>query len=218
MGIISLERIDNLIWLGRYSERIYLTIKEFFQYFDAMIEDPYLYKDYCKALQIPMIYQNPEDFIQRYISDETIGDSLLSNLYRCYDNCIVLRNEIGTESMTYIEMALNELKEVKRQSLIMDLQLVMDHILAFWACISENVLDYDIRNLIKLGQRQERLDLFLRLRKEKENIEMAFHSFKHRLHKTILCFDVEKLDALNSEIKKEKMDYSQCIIWIEALL
>lgn len=30
MGIISLERIDNLIWLDRYSERIYLTIKEFF--------------------------------------------------------------------------------------------------------------------------------------------------------------------------------------------
>ena len=43
MGIISLERIDNLIWLGRYSERIYLTIKEFFSCYDKMLDDPNLY-------------------------------------------------------------------------------------------------------------------------------------------------------------------------------
>lgn len=63
MGIISLERIDNLIWLGRYSERIHLTIKEFFFYYDKMLDDPNLYKEYCYALQIPMIYENPKDFI-----------------------------------------------------------------------------------------------------------------------------------------------------------
>lgn len=106
MGIISLERIDNLIWLGRYSERIYLTIKEFFFYYDKMLDDPNLYKEYCYILQILMIYENPKDFIDRYVCDPTISDSLLSNLFRAYDNCIVLRNEIGTESMTYLEMTL----------------------------------------------------------------------------------------------------------------
>ena len=99
MGIISLERIDNLIWLGLYSERIYLTIKEFFSCYDKMLDDPNLYKEYCYALQIPMIYENPKDFIDRYVCDPTISDSLLSNLFPAYDNCIVLRNEIDEKSV-----------------------------------------------------------------------------------------------------------------------
>ena len=219
MGIISLERIDNLIWLGRYSERIYLTIKEFFFYYDKMLDDPNLYKEYCYILQILMIYENPKDFIDRYVCDPTISDSLLSNLFRAYDNCIVLRNEIGTESMTYLEMALYQLQEIKNSdSLLLDLQLVMDHILAFWACISENVFDYDVRNIIKLGQRQERLDMYLRLKKEKEKIKMAFESLEHRLYKTILPYNIEYLDILKEEIKKEEMDHQVCIRCTEGLL
>ena len=28
MGFIALDKVDNLLWLGRYSERVYTTIKE----------------------------------------------------------------------------------------------------------------------------------------------------------------------------------------------
>ena len=37
MGIISLEQTDRLYWLGRYSERVYTTIRLFSQRYDIMI-------------------------------------------------------------------------------------------------------------------------------------------------------------------------------------
>ncbi|MDO4466152.1 MAG: alpha-E domain-containing protein [Bacillota bacterium] len=219
MGIISLERVDNLIWLGRYSERVYLTIKEFFHCYDDMLDDPSTYQTYCRNLQIPMIYNDPIDFVERYVSDETVPDSLLANLYRAYDNCIVLRNEIGTETMTYLELALNELKSIKDfDSFLLDLQLVIDHILAFWACLSENVEDYDVRDIIKLGQRQERLDMYLRLRKGKKDVVKAFNSLEHRLHKTILPFDFSKMDLLKKEVFSDSIHYAECIQCVEGLL
>ena len=80
MGIISLERIDNLIWLGRYSERIYLTIKEFFFYYDKMLDDPNLYKEYCYILQILMIYENDRNFVVDYVDKKfnALNDATLS--------------------------------------------------------------------------------------------------------------------------------------------
>ena len=34
MGIISVENADHLYWLGRYTERVYTTIRVFFHIFD----------------------------------------------------------------------------------------------------------------------------------------------------------------------------------------
>ena len=38
MGIISVENTDRLYWLGRYTERVYSTIKIFESRFDSMID------------------------------------------------------------------------------------------------------------------------------------------------------------------------------------
>ena len=219
MGIISLERVDNLIWLGRYSERVYLTIKEFFHCYDEMLDNPVKYKQYCDQLHIPMIYENPMDFVKRYVADETVTDSILANLYRAYDNCIVLRNEIGTESMTYLELALDDLKSIQDfDSFLLDLQAVIDHILAFWASLSENVVDYDVRDIIKLGQRQERLDLYLRLRKSQSDIQMAYRSLEHRLKKAKLPYDLKLMEELKHRVEKENIEYQICVSCVEGLL
>ena len=45
MGIISVEKASNLYWLGRYSERVYTTLRKFFVNYDSMIdveEDSYI--------------------------------------------------------------------------------------------------------------------------------------------------------------------------------
>ena len=39
MGIISLEKQDHLYWLGRYSERVYTTLKTFLLGYDQMLDD-----------------------------------------------------------------------------------------------------------------------------------------------------------------------------------
>ena len=38
MGIISLNNKDRLYWLGRYSERVYTTIRFFGESFDTLID------------------------------------------------------------------------------------------------------------------------------------------------------------------------------------
>ena len=219
MGIISLERIDNLIWLGRYSERIYLTIKEFFSCYDKMLDDPNLYKEYCYALQIPMIYENPKDFIERYVCDPTISDSLLSNLFRAYDNCIVLRNEIGSETLSYLELALTDLESIRDfESFIIDLQSVLDHILAFWACLDDTVSSSEVRSIVKLGKRLERMDLYLRLRKDKQDLAKAFRFLEYRINKNTIAFDKEKFIELKKIMNEKEIHYYEAIEIVEGLL
>ena len=38
MGIISIEKADHLFWLGRYTERVFTTLRMFFKYFDEMLD------------------------------------------------------------------------------------------------------------------------------------------------------------------------------------
>ena len=39
MGIISVEQVDHLYWLGRYTERVYTTLKIYSESFDRMIDE-----------------------------------------------------------------------------------------------------------------------------------------------------------------------------------
>jgi len=219
MGIIALDKVDNLLWLGRYSERVYTTIKEFFKGYDLMLDDENFYHIYCKHLQIPNIYKNQKDFIERYVSDKDDMDSIISNLYRAYDNCIVLRNEIGSETMTYLELALSDLEKINDyESFIIDLQIVLDHILAFWACLDDTVASSEVRSIVKLGKRLERMDLYLRLRKDKEDIDKAFRFLEYRINKNTIAFNKEEFIQLKNMMKEEKLPYYQAIEIVERLV
>lgn len=219
MGIIALDKVDNLLWLGRYSERVYTTIKEFFKGYDLMLDDENFYHVYCKHLQIPNIYKNQKDFIERYVSDKDDMDSIISNLYRAYDNCIVLRNEIGSETMTYLELALSDLEKINDyESFIIDLQIVLDHILAFWACLDDTVASSEVRSIVKLGKRLERMDLYLRLRKDKEDIDKAFRFLEYRINKNTIAFNKEEFIQLKNMMKEEKLPYYQAIEIVERLV
>ena len=53
MGIISVEQADRLYWLGRYTERVYTTLKIFSKSFDTLIDglvDSYV--KFCKDIDI----------------------------------------------------------------------------------------------------------------------------------------------------------------------
>ena len=56
MGTFSLEKRDAMYWLGRYTERVYTTLKAFYDYYDKMIDrDPNIYIKLCDRLDIPII-------------------------------------------------------------------------------------------------------------------------------------------------------------------
>ena len=66
MGIISIEQADRLYWLGRYSERVYTTIRLYFNSFDELIDGTGdLYQNFCKMI-------NQETRSIRYENIETI--------------------------------------------------------------------------------------------------------------------------------------------------
>ena len=47
MGIISIEQTNRLFWLGRYSERVYTTLRLYSNSFDSMIDKKvYHYQDF----------------------------------------------------------------------------------------------------------------------------------------------------------------------------
>ena len=50
MGIISINNADHLFWLGRYTERVYTTIRLFSDSYDSMIDHCLNdYEDFCRT-------------------------------------------------------------------------------------------------------------------------------------------------------------------------
>lgn len=84
MGILSLENTDRLYWLGRYSERVYTTIRLFFLSFDRLLDlegdDMAHIARFCKDLEIPNVYPAKEDFLSHYCFDDRDPNSIRSNL------------------------------------------------------------------------------------------------------------------------------------------
>ena len=108
MGIISVEKVDHLYWLGRYTERVYTTLRLFFHIYDKMIEQPEgVYVKYCERLNIPDIYTSNKQFVQSYLFGEDNPDSVFSNMKKAYDNAVVLRDELSSNVLSYVELALN---------------------------------------------------------------------------------------------------------------
>ena len=217
MGIVTLEKASELYWLGRYSERVYTTIRQFFIGFDQLIdqEDGY-YKSICKRLNIPDVYQNNSDFINRYPFDETVSDSIASNLNRAFDNAIVLRDEIGTQTMSYIELSIAELKKAKMGNApLVKMQHVIDDILAFWGCVDDLMNDEQTRSMVKTGKRTERLDLYLRFGYDKEKCQQELTKLKKRVGRTGFHYDENALFFIEKELCKENTDFEKCVYTLE---
>ena len=211
MGIISLEKANNLLWLGRYSERVYTTLRMFYVQFDKMIENEEDgYTEFCEKLNIPVIYKSNEDFIYRYLYDGTNPDSVLSNLIRAYDNAIVLRDEIGTETMSYLQLCLTTMEKTKDSvSPLMELQNVLDMLLAFWACADDYIVDSQTRNLIKTGKSIERLDLYLRLGSSHRSLLSEYQKLSGRIERSGIEYHKIALVRFSYLLQCEKEDHPE---------
>ncbi|MCD8333221.1 MAG: alpha-E domain-containing protein, partial [Clostridiales bacterium] len=113
MGTISLEHIDNLFWLGRYTERVYTTLSLYFDSYDSMIDKAGDYRIFCEKLDIPDIYGGTEEFRKRYPFDAEDPNSILSNMTRAYDNGIIMREILGSEALAYIQMTIYDIQAAK---------------------------------------------------------------------------------------------------------
>ncbi len=220
MGIISVEQVDHLYWLGRYTERVYTTLKMFAKSFDKMIDSAdAVYPEYCDALDIPNIYESKGDFLRRYPFDAGIADSIISNLNRAYDNAIVLRETIGSDALSYIQLSVYAMSNAaKSESPLIEIQQIMDDLLSFWGIVDDQIDDEQIRNIIKAGKRIERIDLYARLELDKFRLERELHRMIPRVLRSGIRYNEAALNKLNTLINDNAMDYAGIISSVETIV
>ena len=213
MGIKSITNTGRLYWLGRYSERVYTSLKLFSSSYDTLIEQDN-YKSVCRFLEIPDIYTDKEDFISRYAFDPANPDSIYANLQRAYDNAIELREEIGSETLSFIQMAIYEMNSAKLSAApLLQFQKITDAILAFWGCVDDQIDDENTRNIIKIGKRVERLDLYARLGKDRVSLLREVNRLAGRIGRTDLIYREEDVQELKDLMNVQEPDCSR-IIWV----
>lgn len=220
MGIISVEQADHLYWLGRYTERVYSTLRFYFRRFDTMIDEAIdSYETFCESIDIPNIYTSREDFIRRYPFDADNPDSVISNLNRAYDNAIVLRESIGSETLSYIQLAIYDMnKAAVSKSPLIELQELLDHLLSFWGIADDSIDSEQVRNMIKAGKRIERIDLYARLGVPAEELVREVCRMIPRVERSGLRYDEEKIRQLRALVENPEMDYYRIVSCVEAIL
>lgn len=220
MGIISLENTDRLYWLGRYAERVYTTTRLYFITYDSMIDNLGKdYKDYCESLEIPNIYKDEEDFINRYSFDEEDPNSIMSNLNRAYGNAIMLREEIGSECLAYIQLAMYEMAKAKKSDApLLFFQRVQDNIMAFCGICDDLIADENVRNILKVGKRVERIDLYARTHETRVNLLREVRRLEARIKRTNLKYNEGVILNLYKLLEEEKLDYFAMVEQIEKIL
>ena len=209
MGIISVEQTNRLYWLGRYAERVYTLVRCYFKSYDTMIDE----------IRDSYLYQDKQDFMKSYPFDENNPDSIISNLIRAYDNAIVLRESIGSESLSYIQLAIYEMNKAKLSDApLIELQFVIDDILAFWGMIDDKLDDDHVRNIIKSGKRIERFDLYARLGLGREALVREVNRMIPRIEKSGMDVKKDKLEEIRNAVEEQEVDYYGVIKMLEALI
>ena len=220
MGIISVEQVEHLYWLGRYTERVYTTLKIYSESFDRMIDESEdSYQKYCDSLDIPNIYESKEDFLKRYPFDISVPDSIISNLNRAYDNAIVLRETIGSEALSYIQLSIYAMNNASvSDAPLIDLQQIMDDLLSFWGLVDDQIDSDQIRNIIKAGKRIERIDLYARLEVEKPRLIREVRRMIPRVLRSGMKYDDMSLSRVSTLINDVNLDYEKIITNVEKIM
>ena len=220
MGIISVERADRLYWLGRYTERVYTTLRLYSRSYDELIDgvgDDY--KVFCDMIDIPDIYGSKEAFEEKYPFDETNPDSIISNLNRAYDNAIELRDEIGSEVLSYIQLAIYAMNKAKiSKAPLIEMQYVMDNILAFWGIADDSMDSESARNMIKTGKRIERIDLYARLNLSEKELVREVARLIPRVERSGLAYDRDNLMLLKDLVNTSQIDYYKVVNIVESIV
>ena len=165
MGALTLAKADELVWLGRYTERVFTTLKEFFRCYDANVDvEAKDFSEFCEALDIAI---DPEANVDAALSDILYNPdnpaSVCSSMRAAFGNAILLRPELGTQVTSYVELALMNLRGSKDPIARLPMhRTVRDDLLAFWGSVEDSVDSGEAKALLFFGKYVERLELWSR--------------------------------------------------------
>jgi uncharacterized alpha-E superfamily protein len=190
MGAV-LSKANRLYWLGRYNERVYTSLQYMTRIFDQAIDGPPInYPDICRRLSVPCIYNSADDFLRRFTFDYTIPDSIAQSADRMLGNGMVLRETISSNTLSYLQMAVNALNlAAQSASPLVGMQWVLDDIMAFRGSLDDYMEDKIIANILKCGVSVERVSMYLRLNINQYDSEKEIKKLLNSLYKAKLPVD-----------------------------
>ncbi len=207
--VISPTKANTLFWLGRYEERVYLTLHQLRKCYDKMIDGaPEDYQTFWSKLDAMGMYQTNDEFTLGMMYDKTYPCSVIAAQTKAMDNAILLREDIMSESLSYIEMSvalMNECKEKSEKNVIC-LQPIIDWSLAFWGAAEQYLQNHNALNIMMTGRNIENLDMQVRFGYSYERVQLAFDSLKRYRQQKHDFFDTEVVGELESMLKKELFD------------
>lgn len=198
MDTITLSKQNRLFWLGRYSERVHVSIQLMMEFYDKLLDGTGMdYRAFCRKMGIPCVYDSGEDFCRRYLFDSESQYSIATAVEAMLGNGMVLRETISSQTLAYLQMAHGAMEMASRsESPMVELQWVLDDIMAFRGSFDDAVEEESARNIAKTGGMVERISLMLRLERHPERVDHELRKLLNRLYKTDLTPDPAALKTI----------------------
>ena len=199
MGSYRISKESRLYWLGRYVERALVTIQYVGIAWDHSLDGPAVdYADWCARMQIPCEYESQEQFLESYLFDAENPNSVPSSIDRAFDNAVVLREVLTSQTLAYLQMAKNTMDNASASDApMLDLQQVRDYLMAFKGSADENISDEASRMTLKCGFTIERIDMMVRMDAAGPgDLEREADRLSSRLRRTHLARDGRRLQLL----------------------
>ncbi|MBR4677227.1 MAG: alpha-E domain-containing protein [Bacteroidales bacterium] len=207
--IISTAKANSLYWLGRYEERVYMTLHLFRKCYDRMIDgNPDDYSHFRNNLDTKGKYSGNGEFVFGMLYDEDNESSVISAQNKAMDNAILLRDLIMSETLSYLEMSVSRLRHCResQEANVTCLQPVIDWSLAFWGSAEQRLRNHTALNIMMTGRNIENLDIQIRFGYSFERVRLAFDSLTRYNDQETNIFDGNTAAIIDSLIVKDKFN------------
>ena len=209
--IISATEANRLFWLGRYEMRVYQTLHQLNKCCDEMIDGcPDDYYDFWAKLDAMGNYKTTEAFTLGMLYDEDNPSSVISAQKYAMDNAILLREDIMSETLSYLEMSVALMKKCKAndEKNLSKLQPVIDWSLAFWGSAEQRIQNHKALDIMMIGRNIENIDILLRMDYPYRRVALAYDSLKRYSKDMMEILDEHILAQLDDILVEEKYDIS----------
>ncbi|MBM6699753.1 circularly permuted type 2 ATP-grasp protein [Bifidobacterium pullorum subsp. saeculare] len=176
LALVTASKADNLYWLGRYTERAFTTLTEFFPFYDRVMDtDVDAFRPFARALDLPEDFADFDTFIHTFLYDGDTPDSVRSAIQAAFNNAVILRPELSSRLLQYIELAVSNITSAAQEAAeardIYRQRDIADDMLAFWGGIENSDVDSTLKAFVFIGKYIERLDLYTRLAMPAERMD-----------------------------------------------
>ncbi|MGN1250822.1 MAG: alpha-E domain-containing protein [Candidatus Spyradocola sp.] len=220
MDPVTLSKQNRLYWLGRYAERVYTTLQVMMKLYDRHIDGEQVdYAAFCGRLGVGCAFSGAEEFFRGVLFDGQAAGSVRSSVEAMLGNGMVLRETITSPTLAYLQMAHMALGMAETsEAPLVELQWVLDDIMAFRGSFDDAVEAETARNITKAGGLVERISLMLRLDWQLPRLERELHKLLARLRRTDLAPDAEALRVIERAAAGETVEHSLLLTSVEGLL